>query len=234
MDFLSVGATIVGGHFLSELLKGANGEKPAPQSQVSEAHVQGNGMLMSQEEQLAELLPREPRQMMGPLALDEHMTEEDEVEFWRAYQDTREGADLALMEYAHRLLSGFEGEIPPCPIAYGILAHRSLEIRRVHEILHAQRQQAEHAAKLEADARAREQTPPAGGASPAGRLEEEGEIEVKMEEEETPPPKPKSKPKKRVVVKTAEPSSANGATMPAPPVVGSEPHVNGHAKHVEA
>src|SRR5208282_6132383 len=202
MDFLSIGATAVVGHVLSQVLGGTKPEATAspPTPQTSR---QGGPQVFEEEDFLEahELLPQaQARTMIGPFALDAHMPADLEMEFWKAYNDTREGADMALLEYSNQFLSGFDGEFVPFPYAAGILAHRSLEIRRVLEaaMIQAEHFEARQSLLEKAETPKTPETPQA------------------PESEPTEPATPKAKKSSRAPKKVKKSTGAGGGSSPPP------------------
>jgi hypothetical protein len=119
MDIFSIGATIVGGHLLSEILNKKSTE-PA------EAGASG---------QVGELIePEQQRLPFGPIALDAGIGADWEIAVWNAYRDVTDGAEERLSEFSAAL------EADGMPLASGVLRARALEIHRMKEALKARSQ----------------------------------------------------------------------------------------------
>ena len=149
MDIFSIGATIVGGHLLSEILNKKSTE-PA------EAGASG---------QVGELIePEQQRLPFGPIALDAGIGADWEIAVWNAYRDVTDGAEERLSEFSAAL------EADGMPLASGVLRARALEIHRMKEALKARSQVI---AAAEAAATNAPSKPPTIPAPPAEEEEEE-------------------------------------------------------------
>jgi hypothetical protein len=183
----------------------------------------------------AEMEPEVARAPLGPIPLDEGISEPYERAVWAAYRDPNAPPEQ-LMGFSQAL------EMEGMPISAGVLRARVLELGRIRESERIQRQFAAQAAAARAaresgqvrpsSVRAGEErvgpVPTRDQTHASGRAGEEGTPEISTEAAAPPAPVVQAKPKKagpRVRVTTAEPltNGHNGETMMPPDEEENEP-----------